>query len=348
MTLIPYKAGLMTADEYALRGVASGTSTGNRKLDNKLTPQPKAPAKRTENYSSAQYSTGSAGATANNTQNIDLVNRLFDTKVSGLRSQLGTLGAQQDATEARVGNQYQTKYNDLNENFAFGKRNLGESRNVVNEQRARSLQDIRDRLQTQTMGYANQLGAMGAGDSSATGLINTALSGMASKNRGAVQEDASNQLRTIETQEETLTREFERNKRDLDTWRQTTLSDLATEILQTKQKIQQAIAQADAQRAQQLAEYDASYTQQAIDALGNLEDMYASQADALVKRYRNVLAPQSIKIDPALQKYAVKPISAGELRNIEMPEFVNPESEAAALLKRREEDETQSLFEPLV
>lgn len=292
------------------------------------------------------YSAGSAGATASSTQNIDLVNKLFDAKVSGLQGQLGVLGSQQDASEARIGNQYTTKWNDLQENLALGQRNLGESRNQVNESRARSLQDVRDRLQTQMMGYANQLGAMGAGDSSAVGQINTGLSAMASKNRGDVQENASNQLNTIDRQQESLVREFERNKRDLDSWRQETLSNLAMEIMQTKQKIKEAIAQADAQRAQQLADYDASYTQKAIEALGKLEALYSSNAKDLSAKYRNALAPQTIKIDPALQRYAVQKIDAGELRDLAMPEQANPEAEAIAIMRKREEDAQNALLQP--
>ena len=78
-------------------------------------------------YAPTGYSAGSAGATTSSTQNIDLVNKLFDAKVSGLQGQLGVLGEQQDASEARIGNQYTTKWNDLQENLALGQRNLGES-----------------------------------------------------------------------------------------------------------------------------------------------------------------------------------------------------------------------------
>lgn len=307
------------------------------------TPQPAA------QYEAANYSTGGAGNVATTQQNIDLVNSLFGAKKAGLQGQLGTVDAQYGASQARIGNQYQTKFNDLQENLSLGKRNLGESRNTVNEERARSLQDIRDKLQSQSMGYANQLGTMGAGDSSAAGLVNTALSGMASKNRGAVQENASGQLTTIDNQEENLTREYQRNARDLESWKQEQLSNLATQIMQTKQQIQQAIAQADADQASQLAQYDASYTQQAIAALQNLQNTYAAQSAALADRYNNALAPQSIQINPTLQQYAVKPIDEGTLRNLEMPTAVNPEAEAQAILrKKQEEEQANAILNPVI
>ena len=138
-------------------GVAKAAASFSPKVQNAPTGN-----KPLAQYAPSGYAAGSAGATASSTQNIDLVNKLFDAKVSGLQGQLGVLGDQQDASEARIGNQYTTKWNDLQENLALGQRNLGESRNQVNESRARSLQDVRDRLQTQMMGYANQLGAMGA------------------------------------------------------------------------------------------------------------------------------------------------------------------------------------------
>lgn len=316
--------------------------TGARSLTTTLSPYKGSapqPIAQYEATGSTNYSSGSAGNVATTQQNIDLVNSLFGSKVAGLQSQLGTLDAQNQASQARIGNQYQTKLNDLQENLTVGNRNLDMSRNKVNESRARSLQDIRDKLQTQSMGYANQLGTFGAGDSSAAGLINTALSGMASKNRGDVQQNASDQLTTIDTQQADLKREYDRNTRDLEAWKQETLSNLATDILQKKQQIQQAISQADAEKAQQLAQYDASYTQQAIQALQNLQNQYAAAATEMQNRYFNALAPQSISIDPRLGQYDVKPIDAGTLRDIGQVTPVNPEAEAAALLRKRQEEE---------
>jgi hypothetical protein len=290
------------------------------------------------------YDPVAAQAAAQKAAEQNLVNQMFDTKVAGLQSQYDSLAPQEQSAQLGISNQFTTKSNDLSTARAQGDRNLNMSRNQVNEYRARSLKDIRDNLLNQSMSYNNQLGAFGAGDSSAASQIQRALSGLASKNRGNVVSDASNQETQINIKQEDLATAFQQNMRDLNAWRQNSLAELANKFMTQRQQIQQAMSQADVDRAQQLAQYDQSQTQVAIERLANLENMYRTQATQISDFYKNYFAPKDISIAPELQQYQVNPISAGELRNLGSVKPVAENPNTAAIRKFEEEQQKSSIL----
>lgn len=286
--------------------------------------------------------TNTTNDTVNRQAQIDFINRGYDTKLTGLQGQLDTLTPAQQAAELRTQNQYQNQFNSLQTQHAQGQRNLNYSRNQVNEQQQRGLKGLRDQLAQQSMGYSNQLGAYGAGDSSAANMVNFALAGQASRNRGDVMQGSADQLSEIGMQEQDLNMAFEQNRKTLDDWKQSTLAELAQTFAQQKFQIQQEMANADLSRQQQLAQYDAAMTQSALDRLSQIQDMYTQQSADLINRYQNIFAPQNVQIAPNLQQYEVKPIDPGQIQNMQMPTAVNPESELAVAMRRRDEDLLQN------
>jgi hypothetical protein len=255
---------------------------------------------------------GGGAAGANGTANANFVNQAYNTKIAGLQGIFDSLQPQQDTANLDVQNQYQNQSNALNTQKAQGTRNLDLATQQVGQGRARSLADLSRQIQTQGRSYANQLGAYGAGDSSATGLINQALSGMASRNRSDVLYNSGNQQRGIDLQRQDLDTEYNNNVKTLDDWKNQSLHDIASKFLQQRQQIQQQIGGANADRAQSLAQLNAAYTNQAIQQLASLENQYRQGASDLVNQYRNLSAP-NVGIASNLQQFAVKPISAGQI-----------------------------------
>lgn len=273
--------------------------------------------------------------------NVDpgLVNRAYDTKIAGLRSLMDTLQPQQDAANLNVQNQFTNQSNTLQSQRAIGQRNLGIASEQVQAGKVKGLADLRRQVETQGRSYANQLGAYGAGDSSAAGLISQALSGLASRNRAGVLENASTQDRAIKLQGEDLETDFGNQMRTLDDWKNGTLNDIATRFLQQRQQIQQQMITADADRYQALAQIDDAYTRQAMVQLAALEGQYQRGAQELVAQYQNVRGPQ-VAIAPNLQQFAVSPIEAGRIEQMRMVPAVNQGNQPTPLALRRpfEED----------
>jgi hypothetical protein len=253
----------------------------------------------------------------------NFVNQAYDTKIAGLQSLYDTLNPQQDAASLQVNNQYQNQSNAMQSQQAQGHRNLDMAQNQVDTSKAHSLNDLRNQVATMGMSYNNQLGAYGAGDSSAAGMIQQALSGQASKNRANVMNNAAQQGQAITMQGQDLDTEYHNNIKSLDDWKAASLNDIATKFLQQRQAIQQQMVGANADRYQALAQADASYTQQAIQQLSQLEGVYRQNAQDLVGRYQQMTAP-GMSVNPALQQYAVQPITPGQLSGLSgIPQLQN-------------------------
>lgn len=258
----------------------------------------------------------SAAQAAQKQQNINYVNQVFDTKQAGLQSQLDTLPSQQAASERQINGQYDLRNTRLGQDYNTGVNNLRTSANKVQAERERGLKSLSDQLRQQSMSYNNQLGSMGAGDSSASQLINFALGKQSSRNRGDLLRNASDQSTAINNQQDNLTQSYQRNVQDLQTWKTDKLNEIAIQFANIKNQIANEMANASAERQQQLAQYDAGVTQAAIDQLTNIQQMYSQQAAQLNDMYTKMAAPSEYNLDPAQLDYSVKPIEAGSLTGV--------------------------------
>lgn len=272
-------------------------------------------------------------------QNIDFVNQSFDTKLAGLQSQFDTLGAQEGAGTRQINNQFNTRNTRLNQDVQTGRGNLDTSANKIVDSRLRGLKSISDQLRQQGMSYNNQLGTFGAGDSSAQQLINYAIGGQASKNRGELVRNASDQTTAVESQRKELETNYQRNVQDLETWKGSALQDLSLKYAEIKNQIQNEMVNANIQRQQQLAQYDASVTQAAISQLQNIQANYQRQAQDLNARFNAMAPDNAVNINQGLLNYDVKPIDPGVVASVDLPASVNPEAARAAILRKRQEDQ---------
>lgn len=289
-------------------------------------------------YAQYNYDQGAANnrVTTPTAPKVDanFVNQAYDTKIAGLRSVLDTLQPQQDAATLNVNNQYQNQANTLTTQKAQGERNLKMASEQVQDSKAKSLDDLRRQVETMGMSYNNQLGAYGAGDSSAAQMLQQALGGMASRNRGNVMDNAARQDQAITLQGQDLELEFNNNMKSLDDWKSSSLNDIATKFLQQRQAIQQQMVGADADRYQALAQADAAYTNQAIAQLANLENVYRSNAQDLIGRYQSIQGPQ-VGIAENLRNFAVQPISAGQVAQVGAIPGVAPSTDPTPMAYRR-------------
>lgn len=286
------------------------------------------------NYSGGGGSVATGPTEAEKAQYRDFTNRAYDTKIGGLRSIMDTLNPQQDAAVLNVNNQWQNQNNALQVQKAQGDRNLQMAGEQVQAGKVKGIADLNRQVQTMGMSYNNQLGAYGAGDSSAAQMIQQALSGQASKNRAGVLQNAGQQQQAIDLQVQDLDQEFQINLKSLEDWKSSMLNDIATKFLQRRQEIQQQMINADADRYQALATIDQNYVNQAIAQLANLEGQYRSGANELIAQYQNIKGPQA-QINPALQQFAVQPISAGKIGQIGSVPAVSAGNEPTPLAFRR-------------
>lgn len=284
---------------------------------------------------------GSGGRAATLTPaQIDYYNKFYDTQVGHLQGQLGSLGQQRDVANLQLQQQYGNSQNALNVQKAQGMRNLDFSGNQLQGERMESLDDIARQLQQQSMSYNSQLGSIGAGNSSAQGLISQALAGQASRNRGDVIRNASTQQQQLDMQRADLEQNFNDQIGQLEQWKQSQVNDLMSRYNSQLQQLQAQIAGAQGERAQVLASQQPQLIQQAIDALGRLQSVYNQTSQDLVGQFQTA-AKASFSLRPELQEFAVNPIDAGRVGGIPNGNPLQNQAfdPVSGMLRRRPEDE---------
>lgn len=265
--------------------------------------------------------------------------KLFDTQIGNLQSQQGQLQQAHDIANLQFQQQYQGKMNDLQTQHDRGIRDLGTAANQIQLQKAQSLNDLAHQVEQMGMSYNNQLGSLGAGNSSAAGLINRAVAQQAARNRGQVMQSAGSQLGQINTQRGDLETDFGTQKQALDQWKQGQLYDLINNYNDQMAKLQEAIANAQGQKAQALAQYQPQLVQQAIDGLTQLQNVYNQNHQSLLSRFQNAAAP-NVAINPNLMSFETQQITPGQVANV--PGAAPIQNQAfdpvSAILKRRDEN----------
>lgn len=276
------------------------------------------------------YDYTGTGGTGSTTQN-QLLQQGMNTGIANLEGQLRVLDPQEQGAKLRVTDQFNTNQGRLTQDYNTGVGNLQRATDNVNESKTRSLANLGDWLRGMGQGYQNQLGTMGAGNSSATGLINFALGKQGGRERGNILQDATGQLENIDLQGQQLEVDFQRANQDLNKWKESSLFDITTQYQQARNQINNSILDARARAAAEM-----ELTQQAVDYLSQLEQNYRTQAEGLASRYAQVTQPGTA-INQSLMNFQTTPVQQASLNGIGMPTAVNPESGVEAFLRRRDE-----------
>jgi hypothetical protein len=277
------------------------------------------------------YNTGGTSGSGTDTSR-DLLQQGLNTGVSQLQGQLSNLNNQQQLQVKGINDQYSTTSGRLQNQYDTGQDRLRVANEGVTESKERSLGNLRDWLQGMGQGYSNQLGAMGAGDSSATGLINFALGKQGSRERGNILQDAGTQLNNLNMQGEDLRVSFENNMYDLDKWKTDNINQIGMSYDEARNQINNSITD-----LQQKAYAEMDLMQQAIASLQQLENNYTTQANQLNTQYSNLMNNQNI--DGSLMNFKYSPVAQAKLNGLGMPNAVNPESSATAYYRRRDDEQ---------
>lgn len=260
----------------------------------------------------------------------------YDTQISGLTDIMNTLPVQQAGAESGINSQYGNQRTALDTQKAQGVRNLDFAQNQVETQRAQSLRDLGNMLKQHVSSYNNMLGAYGAGNSSAAGLIGTALTQQVSRNRGDIQRGTSDQLTGIGFQRDDLQNSYDTGVKSLDDWKKNSLAEIAQKFAQQKLELQQKIAGATGDKAAYLQSVGQNINQQAIDALSALQNQYKTYAQSLVDQYSQTAAPAAA-IPQNLQQYAVRPVTAGSMAGLNTGALQQNQEFSAAPIRRTDE-----------
>ena len=200
---------------------------------------------------------------------------------------------------AAQGSTYQTQANAQNATL----------QNAIGSQQQQqhlSLAELADQIRGQHSGLQAQLGAVGAGSSSASGLGDQALAHEQNTQTANIDQQANSNITGAQTQEAGVNAVLKANLAQLDTFKQNQINQITNQYSQLMTQLQTSLQTAQGEEKARLAEFGQSLTGSAIQSLTNLNSQIQSQAQNLI----NTGNAHATGLQDIPQAQAVAPITS--------------------------------------
>lgn len=226
------------------------------------------------------------------------VARIRDTINSGYDSYLGRLGGMIPEYENQQNTQLQSAA-DIYKNIIAGLGqtkdtalgNLGTARKQVQSNVSNSTADLQQNLQGVIRNTGMQLGAMGAGDTSAARVMAPyAYTKLAGQEYGKIQRQGNDQLFQIETQERDTQNQYDQMVNQTEIEKEQQFQQIRNQFGQIISNIRQQMANAPVERANALAALEQNVLSQAQQRLANIENNYMQMQSDLSNWAQNRMA----------------------------------------------------------
>jgi hypothetical protein len=192
-------------------------------------------------------STGPSGTSYGVTQQN---NPAYDQYNSYLNNMYSLLDQNQASQNQQVGNNYDTSLSGINNDFQTGQDNLNQARTNIDQNQAKSLRDLSSNLRNSFQQGQNQLGNLGAGDSSAVDQYSYALTKSGNQSRGDLLQQTGNQRANVDMQQNALQRQQAQQISALNSWKSNALLNISSQYGQQRAQLEQLKMSAPAQYIQ--------------------------------------------------------------------------------------------------
>lgn len=210
------------------------------------------------------------------------INAGWDSYLGNLGNLEGYYGGQQNSALGSVGNTYNSIYQGLDSSLQNAYQKLAGNRTQIGQRVGESAQDLASNLRAMTRNTGMQLGAMGAGDTSASNVMAPyAYTKLAGNEYGKIQRQGNEQLFEVDQAENDTRNQFTQMKLQADMEKEGQLQQVRDQYGQIIAQIKQEMAQAPANRAQALSALNMQVLQEAQNRLANLESYHLQRQGAL-------------------------------------------------------------------
>ncbi len=243
----------------------------------------------------------------------------------------------------RLQKTYETQLSDIGTEKQAAEKKLGLAREDIERRKKLGMQEISQNLRQLLKATGMQLGAMGAGSSSAAEVVAPyALSKEAARSQAQVIRGANEQLAEIDRKAVDVQTIYDQEKNNLERWLQEKRQQIADAYRQLKSGIEQAKMNADENRMRALTALDTSLLQNAVQMANYYEQQANQYRLALDEWVRNRMAQlNNFKLQMQQSgNFNPQDIVYSELRGIQgLPQraedvFLNP----MALIKKRRKE----------
>lgn len=200
------------------------------------------------------------------------INSGYDQYESGLRGLQGSYEGERDSSLASAADVYDKIFGGLNEQKQANVDKLAAGRTAVDTRRADSIKDLKSNLSNTVRGMSMQMGAMGAGDTSAAKVMMPyAYTKIAGQQEGGIQRQANEQLFEIDQEERNTNLAFSQMWKDTEVEKTKELDGIRERYGTAIRNVQTALAQAPLDRQRELASLSQSLLQEALANLRTAE-----------------------------------------------------------------------------
>ena len=338
---------LINHPQIANPGSVAQTATGQAVYPSTGTPDQIFPSSQNNNITNntpanigAVAGGGGGGGASGSTYNpaiANAINQNYAEQQRGYQALLDQLDPNYQANTGFVGNQYNNQNQTLQDQYNAGLNSNKLANAQLETSRTNTLRDLTHQMQGMIQGYGNQLGTYGAGDSSAAGLINYALTNQGNRSINDANQQAAYQQTGLNNQSDNLQKQYEDQYGALNNWRDQSLSQLAQAYDLYKQHYQNAITGSQTQQSQMLASYGAHPDSTLLNALQNLDKSYTNAKANLDNTYTQ--ASPGVDLSQ-YNSFAVNPITQQQLQGANFtPVQTQPVNAPVSI--RRTTDQTQ-------
>lgn len=288
------------------------------------------------------------------------INRNYDALYKQLDSQAGFVDSDRQALVDQINSLYGSQQGDLD--FAQQQSSTGLDRNAqqVQQRQADSFQTLSDSLRNLRTANQRQIGALGAGDSSANGQLDYALGRVNAQQATQISKQANDLLAQIDQKRQDLLNTRNDQQRKLDTWKTQNLQQINRDIAQRLEDIHQSRLNANRQQQAALDDAEAKVKQQGMAALQNIaaqsqnyagviDSHFSQNADFLSQAQQRIAGSgQNTGVDPTALQQSFDPgvgNFSGSTISPAVVQYMQQSSGLPAVSARPKQDNTiQSLF----
>lgn len=172
-----------------------------------------------------------------------------------------------------------------------------------------SLSELADQIRGQNQGLQAQLGAVGAGSSSANLAGQQALAHEQNTQTANIDQQANSNISGAQTQEAGVNAVLNSNLNQLNVYKQNQINQITNQYAQLMQQLQTSLQTAQGEEKARLAEFGQNLTGSAIQSLTNLNSQIQTQANSLVSQGNS----QATGLSNIPTAQAVNPITTAPL-----------------------------------
>ena len=216
-----------------------------------------------------------------------LLGQAYDQQLQGLRGQYDSIPVYRDVAANDIYKGYNDQNKQLTDQYGTGQQNQQLAQQHLEMSRSNGVRDLGDQLRQSLNGYQMQLGTMGAGNSSAAGLLAYGLQQQGNKGMNDLNQQYNNQQEGLNVAGKNLNDGYQNSVKNLVDWRDSQLHSIASTYASQQGVIQSQMDGSLISKAYAMQQNQA-LAQQTLDQMRSLDAQHGTTLQQLNDHFASV------------------------------------------------------------